>query len=88
MRAASGFNDKKWGERMVAKLSGTWTDWKMVSGAVTPFFLAASLSTASASSTLPWDSSHRGDSGMSLRHNELGVRDGLAWVARLVNIKA
>ena len=39
---------------------------KMTSGAVTPFLLAASLSMASASATLPWDKSQRGDSGMNL----------------------
>jgi len=38
----------------------------MTSGGLILFFLAASLTMASASSTLPRDSSQRGDSGMNL----------------------
>ncbi len=45
---------------------------KMIGGASTLFFLAASLTIASASSTRPWVISHRGDSGMNL-HNQIGV---------------
>lgn len=39
---------------------------KITVGASTLFFLAASLTMASASFTLPWVISHRGDSGMNL----------------------
>lgn len=39
---------------------------KMISGASTLFILATFLSMASASATLPWESSHRGDSGTNL----------------------
>ncbi|TNN29685.1 hypothetical protein EYF80_060165 [Liparis tanakae] len=39
---------------------------QMAAGGWTPFLLAASLRTASASSTRPWLSSQRGDSGINL----------------------
>lgn len=39
----------------------------MTGGASTLFILAAFLSVASASSTLPWERSHRGDSGITLQ---------------------
>ena len=42
---------------------------KMTGGAWILFHLAAFLTMASASSTLPWESSQRGDSGMNLRHH-------------------
>lgn len=46
---------------------------KIVTGASTLFFLAASLTMASASSIRPWVINHRGDSGMNL-HNQLRFR--------------
>ena len=50
---------------------------KMACGASTLFFLAASLSMASASSTLPCESSQRGDSGMNLPHHTTQWREKL-----------
>ena len=50
-------------------VSLTWDCLKITTGASTLFFLAASLSMTSASSTLPWVISQRGDSGMNLHGN-------------------
>lgn len=47
--------------------SGPWSS-KMNWGVSTLLILAAFLTMASASATFPWESSHRGDSGITLGH--------------------
>ena len=65
------------------------TSTKMISGAITLFLLAASLSMASASFTLPWDRSQRGDSGINLHKkilvwNKSVVRSCIGTVLRSI----